>query len=160
KGDPQLSYLLALALARGGNVSEAEAHLASFLERIDIDEKMRTLAVSLQGRLCKDRYERSADPARTDESDTRSAAASQKPAARAHTNYSPPTNAATMSLLSGKSHRSKELAKTVIELVQQERQQAGKTDDYWQMATLGEAYLLTGDLTEAANWYRQAVSRA
>src|SRR5947209_16693056 len=62
--DQELTYLLALALAGGGNISAAEGHLARLLEWTNLEAKLQADVMSLEGRLFKDRYNRTADPTR------------------------------------------------------------------------------------------------
>jgi class 3 adenylate cyclase len=159
-GDPELTYLVGLALARGGNISAVEGCLTKLLQRTDLEAKLRIDAVSLEGRLYKDRYERSADATRKAELAARSAAAYRKAADILGANYFPRINAATMALLSGDSQQAKDLARTVIEQVEEERRQPDRAEDYWGLATLGEACLLLGRLDEAATWYQKAVAGA
>jgi class 3 adenylate cyclase len=66
-------------------------------------------------------------------------------------------NAATMALLLGRQDEASALARKVQEACQRLRAEASGKDDYWLLATLGEAALLTGDSAAARDWYEQAV---
>lgn len=159
KEDLELKYLSALALARGGNVSKAEESVNELLKKPELEQRLKVEALSLAGRLNKDRYERTKQATLK----LRFAQESSKFCERAYTlsgDSFPGINAATMSLLSGRPERARQLAATVIEQAQAELEQQGKKNDYWLLATLGEAHVILSDLTEAASWYRKAVDNA
>ena len=59
-------------------------------------------------------------------------------------------NAASMSAMVMQSSKSKEIAKEVIELIRPD------TEDFWELATLGEAYLLTKDKPKSVEYYLKA----
>jgi class 3 adenylate cyclase/tetratricopeptide (TPR) repeat protein len=159
-GDQVLQYLLALAMARGGNVPAAEDLLAELLGAARIDPPLRVEAVALQARLHKDRFERTSSPEHRQEQAVLSAKyyleAAQLPGADSF----PLINAATMSLLAGDVPQAQKLAGQAIEQAKRDRQQPGREDDYWLLATLGEAFFLQGNLAEAADWYGKAVAGA
>ena len=160
KGDHELTYLVALAMARGGNISAAEKYIAALLAAPDVAPAMRIEALSLQGRLHKDRFERTKDPALKADFAARSAATYREAAGLPGADSFPRINAATMSLLAGDVVQSKALAQEVIdEGLRKLHQEPGLADDYWTTATLGEAYFLLGDHTEAIEWYRKAVAK-
>jgi class 3 adenylate cyclase len=159
-GDPHLQYLQALAMARGGNVAGASGYLAALLGSTLLEPAVHVDAVALDGRLYKDRFERTSSPDQRKDHAARSAErylrASELPAADSF----PLINAATMSLLAGNAPQAQTLASRVIEQAQRERQQPGRDEDYWLLATVGQAYFLLGDLAEAAAWYGRAVAAA
>jgi class 3 adenylate cyclase/tetratricopeptide (TPR) repeat protein len=161
KGDHELTYLVALAMARGGNISAAEKYIGALLSAPDVAPAMRIEALSLQGRLHKDRFERTKDPALKADYAARSAATYREAAGLPGADSFPRINAATMSLLAGDGVQSKALARQVID---EERGRLGRepglADDYWVTGTLGEAYFLLGDLAEAAVWYGKAFGLA
>ncbi len=158
--DRELKYLLALAMARGGNLRGARTHLTELLRMPDLDPAMQVEALSLDGRLDKDQYERSRDPARKTEYAARSAALYRRAAELPNAGYFPLINAATMTLLAGDTALARELARAVLVQAQDELQRAGNSDDYWVLATLGEAHFVLDQLDEAATWYRLAVAKA
>src|SRR5207244_3895327 len=96
-------YLLALALARGGNIRGADSYVEQLLKQADLEPKLRTEALSLEGRLSKDRYERTRDTKRKAELAAQSAASYLTAASLPGADAFPRINAATMSLLSGES---------------------------------------------------------
>ena len=59
----ELRYWAALALARGGNVGKATENADDLLRQPGLPPKLRVEVVSLKGRLKKDQYERTTDPA-------------------------------------------------------------------------------------------------
>ena len=157
--DLDLKYLRALALARGGNVSKTTAYLNELLKHQDLDQRLKIEALGLAGRLAKDKYRRTNKVTPK----TKFAAESAKLYSAAHKLSSksfPGINAATMSLLAGRRKRARELAAIVINQAKAELGQPGMEHDYWLIATLGEAYVILGDLKEAALWYRKAVHYA
>ncbi|HEX5271860.1 MAG TPA: adenylate/guanylate cyclase domain-containing protein [Gemmataceae bacterium] len=158
--DPELRYLVALAMARGGNIPGAEKHLAGLLATPRLDPALHVDAVSLRGRLAKDRFERTGDPERRRKYAAQSAenylTASRLPGA----GLFPLINAATMSLLAGDDAQSKTLAGRVVEQGKKELEQPGRAEDYWLLATTGEAYFLLGNLPEARTHYGRAVAVA
>jgi tetratricopeptide (TPR) repeat protein len=69
-------------------------------------------------------------------------------------NYYTGINAATMSVMAGSNSKGKEIATQVIERV--EKLEAG----FWELATLGEAYLLIKNKARAVDYYVQARKKA
>ena len=65
-------------------------------------------------------------------------------------NYYTGINAATMSRILGNSKQAKELARTVIESINND------TQDFWELATLAEAYLLTNEVGTSKELYLKA----
>ncbi|MEI9920154.1 MAG: TRAFs-binding domain-containing protein [Bacteroidota bacterium] len=65
-------------------------------------------------------------------------------------NYYTGINAATMSAMAGQSAKGREIATEVISLIE------GKSEDFWVLATLGEAYLLTKNKANAVQYYVRA----
>src|ERR1051325_4276758 len=60
-GDLELKYLSALALSRGRNITKAAEYVNELLDVLEANLKLREDALSLAGRLSKDKYERSSD---------------------------------------------------------------------------------------------------
>jgi class 3 adenylate cyclase len=157
--DPELHYLRALALARGGNASKAMAYVEQLLQVPAIEPPLDVDAPSLAGRLYKDRYERTTTHTLKVQY-AAEAATWYETAYQRRADSFPCINAATMSLLAGRRAKARELARLTLAQVTAERHQPGKASDPWILATLGEASLLLGDQQTAANWYRQAVEQA
>jgi class 3 adenylate cyclase len=154
--DRELLYLSALALARGRNLRMAQEHVSALLTAADLDPKLRAEALSLAGRLKKDRYQ-----ARKDGRLAHEAAQLYEAACQLTGQAFPAINAATMSLLAGQSPEAVQpKAQVALGQAHRERQQPGRETDHWLLATLGEASLLFGDVAEAARWYREAVAQA
>lgn len=158
-GDQELQYLLALALARGGNVLAAENSLAERLKDPIKDPALQAEVLSLQGRLLKDRYARARDDAQKTDLAARSAAAYRKAADLGGADPFPYVNAATMSLLAGDSHEARALALMAKERASRDCH-PGDNEDYWHLATLGEVCLVLNQLDEATTWYQKAVACA
>ena len=158
--DPDLLYCRALALARGGNVSRADEFVKELLQR-DLAADLRVEALSLAGRLRKDRFARipAADAGRRVALACESFAYYEK-AYRIDNDPFPGINAATMSLLAGDADTAHTLARQVQARATQQLEQPGKENDFWLLATLGEAELLLGDAEAAHGRYRQAVRGA
>jgi class 3 adenylate cyclase/tetratricopeptide (TPR) repeat protein len=157
--DADLLYLRAFALARGRNVWKAEEYVQELLQVADLQPRLRVEALSLAGRLKKDRYQASAAALRVrlaQESAQLYAAAyelSREPF--------PAVNAATMSLLAGEAaEKVHSLACAARQSAMAQRDRPGQRADYWLLATLGEAHLLLGDVAGARLWYEQAVRGA
>lgn len=157
--DWDLKYLRALALARGGNVSKAAEYLDELLKNQDLDRRLKVEALSLTGRLAKDRYERCNKSTLKTHLANESAKLYEGAHALSSASF-PGINAATMSLLAGKQKKARQLAAIVIDQAKAELTQPGMEDDYWLLATLGEASIILRDSAEAASWYRKAVQYA
>jgi class 3 adenylate cyclase len=63
-------------------------------------------------------------------------------------------NAASMSAMAGQASRGREIATEVINLLE------GHANDFWELATLGEAYLLTKNRAKSTEYYVQARKHA
>jgi class 3 adenylate cyclase len=160
EGDTVLQYTVALAYARGGNLTSAEEALQRILAPAaraggpppaGITPLQRVDIVALRGRLYKEAYRREKDPAKRHEPANQAAdwylRAADLPGAEGWTLV----NAATMRRLAGNLKDTRDLARRAIERVK-----ADGADDYWPQATLGEAHLLLGELDKAREHYRAA----
>ena len=159
-GVPALRYLLALARTRGGDLVGAAACLGELTRTPDLSPHLQAECLSLGGRIDKDRYVRSRDAAQKAGFAAQSAVSYRRAADLPDAGSFPVINAATMTVLAGDTAGGRELARTAIVRAQREREQPGGADDYWLMATLGEAHFILGDIPQAATWYNQAVARA
>jgi class 3 adenylate cyclase/tetratricopeptide (TPR) repeat protein len=159
-GDTELLYLGALALARGGNIIRAQAYAKELLANHDKDlgVHLRIEALSLLGRLDKDRYQRTpeSNSARRTEL-ARSAQAAYASAHKIAGDPYPGINAALMAALAGDPAEARRLAQLVKNRV---ITLPGWQQDYWHQATLGLACLLLGDPTGARGFYNRAVQLA
>ena len=136
---PEITFLAALALARGGNYGRAEKIVVELLER-KLPVHVRADALSLMGRIQKDRCR------------TASGSAQSEFARRSFEYYLqafkltgkpyPGINTASMCLLAGDKAGCRTFAKRVATTLSAIEP---TSDDYWTPATLGEANLLLGD---------------
>jgi class 3 adenylate cyclase len=152
-GDPRLRQLLALALARTGASQPANRQLHLLVAEGHDDEE----TVGMLARTYKDLWGKAHDPALRRQHLER-ALHWYGEAYRRTGGYWSGINAATMALLLGRQDEARALARKVHEACLAQRRGAPGSDDYWLLATLGEAALLMGDTTAAADWYGQAVS--
>jgi class 3 adenylate cyclase len=155
--DPVSRYLAALALANGGSSGQA----AKLLRELLADGRAGPLmadVLSLAGRVAKDRWSKLAN------GPERAAAGEQ---ARRHYWKAfevsrapfPGINAATMSFLTGQRDDGRRIAGQVRDLSNSDLA-AGHGGDPWRWASLGEAQLLLGEETAAADCYRNAAAAA
>jgi class 3 adenylate cyclase len=72
---------------------------------------------------------------------------------RIHKNYYPGINAATMSLIIGEQKTAEKIAREVLDNM-------NPADNYWEMATLGELFLILGELDKSFDYYSRAKSMA
>ena len=156
--DPELGYLSALALSRGKNALAAERTASRLLERADLPGPVRADTLSLLGRLLKERCRSAKGDARRTLA-LQSADAYER-AIQVHRNPFSGINAATMLRVAGNLERSEAIARDVLEQIDADRKTAGNADDYWTLATLGEAHLLLGHLDQARSFYASAVRMA
>jgi class 3 adenylate cyclase len=157
--DPELRYLRAWALARGGSATKALEYVEQLLQVPALPPHLESEALSLAGSLYKQRYARTTSPAIKIECAAQSAAR-YKRAYACRADSFPGINAATMSLLAGHGEEARALAHQALAHVTRERQQPGKEHDYWLLATLGEVHLHLDNQPEAARWYHAAVQQA
>ncbi len=159
RGDPDLLYCRALALVNSGNTTRAHVFVQEMLDRTDLPDAIRIEALSLAGRIRKDIATRAGNPAARREM-LRKAFSFYLQAYELSGDTFPGINAATLALLIDEPERSRDLAGRVRDRVLDELDQPGKENDYWLLATLGEAYLLLGDNTVAKTRYARAASLA
>lgn len=152
---PAMRYVAALAAARIGALSQAQALITGVLHE-GIGIELRIEALSLAGRIAKDRWARLPHgPARDDAA--RDAIARYREAWDASGNPFPGINAATMlRLTQDADDASRALAREVRAAASADVSMAAR----WREATLGEASLLLGDGAVAAKHYRAAVAAA
>ncbi|HVM77682.1 MAG TPA: adenylate/guanylate cyclase domain-containing protein [Stellaceae bacterium] len=143
----ELEYQALLALARAGATNRAQARLA------DLEAKGRIAVIAsghlvnefgaLEARLFKDRAVEASG-----EEQTRllraSAAAYEAVFRRGGDSYYPAINAASMWFLAGDVERSKTMAGEALRLAR------GEAENYWTLATQGEALVLLDDIAAAA----------
>lgn len=147
KNNLRLQQLLALSLARSGATLSANSLL---LEMIDTGASDRE-TISLLARTHKDLYLQATTPEEK-QNQLQLAAQSYLNAYQLSGSNYPGINAATMTLLKGEETTARGIAAKVKEQCLQQPE-----EDYWQLATLGEASLILREWSEAEKWYHQAV---
>jgi class 3 adenylate cyclase len=154
-GDVTLRQLLAMALARSGATERAHELLTELvLEGHRDEETMGPLARTLKdlGLQATDSAERNrylGDAQREYEESYRRSRG-----------YYAGINAATLSLLLGKLDLARTLARETRDLCLDALKEPANEDQYWPLATLGEAALILEEWPQAEDWYRQARSLA
>lgn len=144
--DGWFKHRAVLALARTGSTAEAKRRFADYgLETVDEED-----VAALGARLEKD-MGLAADVEEREEHLARASDAYEAIFARTG-GYYPAINAATLLLLQGESERSRELAQSVIDLVDP------SDDSYYAAATIAEAQLLLGEVDEARASLQRAAS--
>ena len=151
----ELRYVAALAAARIGGLRQAQALVARVLHD-GVDGELRIDALSLAGRIAKDRWARLADGPRRDEAG-HEAIARYREAWNVSRNPFPGINAATMLRLVG---GAEEASRAVAQDVRAGARVDSTIPVHWRDATLGEGALLLGDDEAAAMHYRAAVAAA
>ena len=151
--DVRLQQLLALALARSGVTLRANSLLLQLLESGHADEE----TLGLLARTHKDLWAQATTP----EERFRQlslAAERYEQAYQLNDSYWTGINAATMTMLLGKEDRAGAIAREVRDrcLQQLQPQSRRSSDEYWLLATLGEAALILREWSEAEDWYGQA----
>lgn len=175
--DRELAYLQALALARGHNVKRARDAVERLLGALDADDaaagrsrrtdrrtddarrRLRVETLSLAGRLFKDLARSAKKPADARRAYRRANERYAEADALSNDWY-PAINAATTALLAGREDAARETAASVIERASADLPDDGRTDDYWLLATLGEASLILGRDENATDYYQRAVALA
>jgi class 3 adenylate cyclase len=145
--DLPLKHGAVLALARTGATEEAAQRFEQYALADIADEDI----AALHARIAKDVALAADGP---DRKRLASAAAELYAAIFARTGgYYPAINAATLWLIAGHAHRSRELAGVVLDVLA-----ASGEDSYYEAATKGEAYLLLGDQVAARSSLERAAA--
>jgi len=147
-------YLAALAAARIGALSEARRLVEGVLHGA-VGGALRVEALSLAGRIAKDRWARLADGPRR-EAALREAIRRYREAWDTARDPFPGINAATLARLAGDGQAARALAREVRDAARADAAIA----PHWREATLAEAALLLGDADAAAAHYAAAVAAA
>jgi tetratricopeptide (TPR) repeat protein len=146
KNDPQVDHLrvdqlLALSLSKSGSPELALAHLDLAYRRNPEDAETAGILGGVYKALFKKLQ------------DSKYAILSRDTYVKNFSiskNYYTGINAATMSAIAGRALQGREIATTVISLI------GDKATTLWEMATLGEAYLLTKDRDRSVEYYIKA----
>jgi len=151
--DLRLNQLMALALARSGATSRANDLLLQLVTSGQTD----TETISLLARTHKDLSIEATELAAKNYQ-LHQAAARYEQAYQLSGSYYPGINAATMAMLLGEETKAQEIATKVRSQCLQKL--TTSQNDYWLLATLGEAALILRAWTEAEEWYAKAVKMA
>jgi len=141
KTDTRTQQLYALAVSKSGEPEEARKFLEPIYQKDNVDPETAGILGGVYKELFKKNY------------DNKFALLSRDTYAKnfeATKSYYTGINAATMSAIAMQSSKSKILAKEVIDLISPE------TGDFWELATLGEAYLLVKDKNRSIQEYSKA----
>ena len=150
--DPRLRRVQALALARSGASAPAQAILSRLQNEGFADEETLTMLA----RTHKDLWEQSGDPELL-----RRACDGYERAYRLYGGAWSGINAATLAACLHQTQRAGALAEQVRRQSQWVLGECGSdADEYWPLATLGEAALVLGYRSEAQWYYRQAAAAA
>ena len=152
--DTRLRQLQGLALARSGATERANAILEDLRHETQPSEE----TLGMLGRTYKDLAATAATAQRRVEF-LKSAAKIYGEAYRTSGGYWSGINAATMTLLMGKSDRAREMATKVREQCLKKIEDR-RGDSYWEFAALGEASLVCRDLKQAGEWYARAAEKS
>jgi class 3 adenylate cyclase len=152
--DVRLRQLQGLALARSGATERATAILEQLRDEGQADEE----TLGMLGRAYKDLAAQAGSPWQREQF-LKWAADTYVYAYETTGGYWTGINAATVSLLSGKTDRARELARKVrAECLESLKLKSG--NQYWVFAALGEAALILQDWAQAAEWYDRATNQA
>lgn len=143
-----LDYLRALALARAGATSRAETAVVEMQRRDGLPLALCEDIAALWARLAKDRALALRGEARI--AALGDAARRYEDAAQRYDRPFAAVNAASMWLLYGNPERARMFARRALEATDD------ASDDYWNLATRGEALIVLGDLEGAAHALRRA----
>lgn len=157
QNDVRLQQLMALALARSGATQKANTLLTQLVN--NNQEDIETL--SLLARTYKDLWQQYQGDSKAQEQLRLSAYYYQQAYQKSQDIY-PGINAATMTLLAGDNQTAIKIAQEVKQQCQEKLPSDGNfnSSDYWNLATLAEACLISGQKTEAENYYQTATKVA
>lgn len=156
--DAVLACRAAQAAAKSGSTRLASAYLRGMLPNLERESEVFVEALSLAGRIAKDRWLKLPDGVERAAAAAESAQAYRHAWDETHDPF-PGINAATMSCLAGDLTTGKQLAAEVLARCTGESASDLKRD-HWLDATLGEACLLLGRFGQATTYYIRAVAEA
>lgn len=136
--DLHLAQLYALALSKSGIPEEALQHLEPFYKEHPEDPETAGILGSIYKELFK-KNQKTSFALLSRDTYFKNFSATK--------NYYTGINAAAMSAMIMQSSKSKEIAKEIIAMI------SPQTENIWELATLGEAYLLIKDSTRAVEYY-------
>ncbi|RZM76629.1 TRAFs-binding domain-containing protein [Leptolyngbya iicbica] len=151
--DLKLQQSMALALARSGATISANTLLQQLVDTGQQDET----TLGLLARTHKDLWSQAIEEDRQREQLALAANRYEQAYALRPAPWTG-INAATMALLQGRRDRAETLAQEIQQQCWADLDANPTADHYWTLATLGEAALILGDLTAAADLYRRAIA--
>ena len=162
---PALRDKLVLAAVRGGNPDLAGRLLAPLLTAArdpitDMPTGLRVEVLCRNGRVLKDQSRHHPDRLPLAAAAYEEGAAVPGAADLPDRGVYPLINAATLWRIAGDTDRATRFAAEVVRRVEPLAPAAKAAGDYWTMASLAEAYVLTGRHEDATNWYLAAVAAA
>ncbi|MBX2945501.1 MAG: DUF4071 domain-containing protein [Cyclobacteriaceae bacterium] len=137
----RVDQLLALSLSKSGSPESALEHLEPVYKQHADDPE----TAGIMGGIYKDLFKK--------HQDSKYAILSRDTYLKnfqTTKNYYPGINAATMSAIAGRAAQGREIASQVIALLNPE------STDFWELATLGEAHLLTKNRTQSVEFFIKA----
>lgn len=152
--DLKLKQLLAMALVRSGATEKANIVLTELVEKGNQDQE----TLSLLGRTYKDLAKQSKNPDVKQQQLALAAQKYQQAYQKSQDTY-PGINAATLTFISGDRETGEAIARQIKEKCQVKLplDEEITSEDYWTLATLGEACLVLQQWSESQKWYRHAV---
>jgi class 3 adenylate cyclase/tetratricopeptide (TPR) repeat protein len=158
--DLELKYRMALAFARGGNISQAAKYIQELLAITAMPLELWVEVLSLQGNYYKNRYRRTRDPAARKELAGKSAHWYRQ-AFEGSGKLFPLINYATMTALAdGPPGQPEELAREVLKRAKTQGPDSKTEAPYWFPATLAEAHIILCDFDNAFTHLREAITLA
>ncbi len=151
--DLRLQQLIALALARSGATVAANSLLLQLVQSGQQDEE----TLGLLARTHKDLWLQATDP-KLQNHHLRLAAERYLQAYQLTGSIWTGINAATLARVMGRANQAHALANTVRTHCLQKLQASSDRQDYWLLATLGEAALILDDWSEAEAFYGEAIA--
>lgn len=143
--DLRLKQLYALSLSKSGIPEVALEHMESVYAQFPDDPE----SAGIMGSICKELFKKNQAnhfAIRSRDTYLKNFTATK--------NYYTGINAASMSAMAGQLSKSREIAAEVILLME------GKSNDFWALASLGEAYTLIKNKPKAVEYYVQARKEA
>ena len=158
--DLRLRYYEALAHHRARSFSNAQKAVDKLLTEVEANLKIEADVLCLKGRLVKDKLHSETSPDERRVLAQKALAYYERARQLDETEFAT-INLATLARVAGDVAMSDKFAQAAIDLVKPALlKQTDGNEAYWLHATLGEAQLLLGDRTAAADSYRRAVELA
>jgi len=151
RGDLRLTQLFGLSLIKCGYLIKARDLLGDLVKQDHQDEE----TLGILGRVYKEMWLSSSGGSPEHPSLKKSRNLYLKAFINTQGNYSG-INAASLSLIMGDTNTAHKLARKVIKICSDSFKDEANKQDYWIIATLGEAFILLGKQEQAEKYYRLA----